>query len=386
MKSYKLSSILVFLALTISFGFLSIQKAEASDEIRIGFICGLTGYMAYDCARSVMGMKLKLEEVGYQWMGKKIKVIWEDNASDTIKSIDKARKLVEHNKVHLIIGPMASAFQVATINYLQRSNTPWMPLYTTPSEIIKMDAENLFGWVGENSSYMTSLADYLGENGYKTAVALYFEDPTGDEMFAAFKKRFKKFGGTLIEAVPVSYDVMDFSPYLSAMKKADVAFGWFFGPQGTAFMKQYFSGRKKMPLVLPMGPAIANSVTLEEIGDDCIGMIGSEFYGTLLNNERNRKFFKQFMEKNNTPPITNDFIGYSSVELYLEALKKTNGDTSFDKINETMRGIELETPAGVYKMDSRGIGSGPITVFRTVKLSDRYDWLPVATYDTGELR
>ena len=65
MKSFKLSTIIIFLALAIFLGFQFVEKAEANEKIRMGFICGLTGFMAYDCGRSVMGMKLKLEELYY---------------------------------------------------------------------------------------------------------------------------------------------------------------------------------------------------------------------------------------------------------------------------------------------------------------------------------
>lgn len=77
------------------------------------------------------------------------------------------------------------------------------------------------------------------------------------------------------------------------------------------------------------------------------------------------------------------FGGWLAVNLFLEAVKKTNGDTSPKALIDAMSTISLDTPAGNYTMSpyqDAYIGTGDFYITKSVKIGDRYAWEPVYTY------
>ena len=76
--------------------------AEAQKEIRIGFLTPLTGGGAQLGRDSVNGLKMYLDEIGYDMAGLKVKIVVEDTELKPAVAVTKAEKLIRHDKVHMI--------------------------------------------------------------------------------------------------------------------------------------------------------------------------------------------------------------------------------------------------------------------------------------------
>ncbi len=72
----------------------------------------------------VNGVKFAFEEAGNQVAGRGIELIVDDSGGVPDKAIDKARKLVEHDKVAMIIGPMTGGEEMAVANYMTKVGVP----------------------------------------------------------------------------------------------------------------------------------------------------------------------------------------------------------------------------------------------------------------------
>ena len=98
----------------------------------------MTGFMAVDALECVKGAELKLEEMGYQIDGRKVEWIKEDYASDPVKSVDKARKLIEHDKVDVILGPLNDASGFAVADHAAKSGTPNITFHSHVREVAEV--------------------------------------------------------------------------------------------------------------------------------------------------------------------------------------------------------------------------------------------------------
>src|ERR1043166_9021626 len=72
--------------------------------IKIGFTTDLTGTAAQAAKDMVNGLTLYLDEIGNQMAGRKVELIVEDSQSRPDVAVTKLRKLVEHDRVHLVAG------------------------------------------------------------------------------------------------------------------------------------------------------------------------------------------------------------------------------------------------------------------------------------------
>src|SRR5262249_29969557 len=78
--------------------------ANADKPIKIGYVIPLSGAAQGAGQQIVNGMKLYLDQIHHQMAGRKIEVIIENDGTSPVTAVDKARKLVEHDKVNMISG------------------------------------------------------------------------------------------------------------------------------------------------------------------------------------------------------------------------------------------------------------------------------------------
>jgi len=72
--------------------------------IKIGFTTDLTGTAAQPAKDMVNGFTMYLDEIGGQMAGRKVELIVEDTQGRPDVALTKLRKLVEHDRVHLVAG------------------------------------------------------------------------------------------------------------------------------------------------------------------------------------------------------------------------------------------------------------------------------------------
>src|SRR6202162_2394455 len=110
-------------ALLAGIGAPAIVKAQ-TDAIRIGHLTPLTGFLGSLGEYAVMGIKLAAEEISAAGgvMGRKIELVMEDSVNPQTASA-KAERLIERDKVAMIIGEISSASGLAIGQVANRLKT-----------------------------------------------------------------------------------------------------------------------------------------------------------------------------------------------------------------------------------------------------------------------
>ena len=118
-------------ALLAGVGMPAIVKAQA-DAIRIGHLTPITGFLGPLGEYAVMGVKLAAEEINNAGgvLGRKIDLVMEDSVNPQTASA-KAERLIERDKVAMIIGEISSASGLAIGQVANRSR----PCSSTPAAI-----------------------------------------------------------------------------------------------------------------------------------------------------------------------------------------------------------------------------------------------------------
>src|ERR1043165_1145360 len=98
-----------FFALVFALAAAPAAWAQASAEpIRLGFLTVRTGALAAGGKQMEEGILLFLKERNYTLSGRKIELSIADTGGNPAGAKNKAQELIERDKVHVIIGPLAA--------------------------------------------------------------------------------------------------------------------------------------------------------------------------------------------------------------------------------------------------------------------------------------
>lgn len=365
------------------------SKAPATGEpIRVAVTEGFTGFMAMDAKHIVDGVSLALAEVDYQVGGRPIELIKGDNGSDPVKAVDVARRLVENDKVSVIIGPVFPPSIAAVTGYLKKLDNP-IPQITTQGQPLVNAKES--GYIAFTPAGLFSMQGYMlgkyvvEELGYKTAHAISLDDTGGRELFAGFEKAFTEGGGKILSSQYAPMDNVDWAGYLTELKKtpADCTYYWVFGSD-IQFLQQYHDYGIKAPLVTSMASNTPD-YKLKELGDLALGVVGLDHYTRTLDTDINKKFVEEFRAANKGEyPAATEHSAYLAAKLWLTAVEQNNGDPDPKKVMEIMSTLSIDSPGGPVQMGpylETFIGTKNLYVMEVQKLDDEYAWVPIKTYE-----
>lgn len=360
--------------------------APASGEpFKIGFNEGFTGFMALDAQIADQGVQTALAMVDNQVLGRPIEYIKVDNASDPVQAVDKARQLVESDKIDMTMTIFSPAVRSIS-DYLAKSGgTPQIGINPMPMTTLETANNLLFIPSGILNLGGYLLGKYATEVlGYKTANCIHYDDLPAYDYQAAFEKGFAEGGGKVLSLQYVPIDTLDFSPYLTSMKEADFCLWWIFGNGAVPFIKQYNDYGQKALLISPMAQNVTEEQMLE-LGDLAVDMLGFDYYSPEIDNPLNKEFVAKYREMWDQYPAPQAFSAWAAVNLFLEGVKKTDGDTTPAKLIEAMSTMSYDTPAGKYTMSpyqGAYIGTGDAYVLQAKDVGGgRMAWVPVYTYE-----
>src|SRR6266403_3547977 len=149
-------------ALLAGVGMPAIVRAQA-DTIRIGHLTPLTGFLGPLGEYAVMGVKLAAEEINASGgvLGRKIDLVMEDSINPQTASA-KAERLVERDKVAMIIGEISSASGLAIGQVAKRTKTVFINTGCNSDALRGTDCNQfMFHIEGANSMYVQAVGQYL---------------------------------------------------------------------------------------------------------------------------------------------------------------------------------------------------------------------------------
>ncbi len=342
--------------------FTALMHGEAfaqGEPIKIGIVLPFAPPFELYSKSMELSMKLAVEEVGGAVAGRKIELIFENDENKPPQAIAKAKKLITSDRVHILMGGLASNLALAIHPEAVAAQQPTVMINAGHASITGKDCSP---WVVRVSFSNEQIIRDSGpwvftKLGHKTAYVMSLDYAGGREIIDIFKREYTKAGGKVLGEAFAPFGVKDFGPYLAEAKKANPETVYVFFPGGPAiqFVVEYdkFGLHGQIPLT---GPAWSvGPLFVDKQGKAAIGFKGPINYVPSLDNAVNKKFVDAFRAKSGgRDPDEVTINGYDAVHMVALALKSLGGKTDDKKaIMEAIRKVQYNGPRGPMRIDPK---------------------------------
>src|SRR5256885_14034434 len=191
------------------------------DAVRIGFLTVRTGPLAAGGRQMEEGINLFLKERNNVLAGRKVEIIFADTAGQPAQAKTKAQELVEREKVHVLVGPLATFEALAIDEYVLQAKVPLLPPMSAAQNDLaqRKQSDYVIHVYGTAAQPMYPLGDYAATKLGVKRLAMIADDFTyGHEGAAGFQKAFEDAGGKVVQKLWPPLKAPDYGPFIGQFK------------------------------------------------------------------------------------------------------------------------------------------------------------------------
>lgn len=197
--------------------------AQTRDAIKIGFPIPLTGPFGSIATDMQRGATLAMEEINARGgvLGRKIEILFRDDQLKPGVGAQRAKELIENEKIHFMAGVIAAHVQMAVNEQTKKVKMPFFSLSQSDEISAKPDTSP---WTFHEAMNPTITSQAVGswtlQNLGKRWWVLYADYAWGKQNNAGFTRLAQKRGGTIVGSTPYPLGSTDFSGYLPKIQDA----------------------------------------------------------------------------------------------------------------------------------------------------------------------
>jgi len=335
------------------------KRAAGADTLKIGIDEEITGVYATPARNQIRGYQMVVDDYNKSGglLGRQIELVIEDNANNPGISVEKARKLINADKVVAMMGTVNSAISVAVSNVCFEAGMPFIDAGGHTDAVTGSGCH----WTTYRTCHSTwmethatgfSIAKLYGKKWYFIAPDYAY----GHALLDGYRDLEKKIGITIVGTDLTPLGTADFSAYLTKVQSAAPSCLLLMvqGDDLTNALKQCNSMglSKKIPIAGPQ----AELETFWPLPPEArVGSFGFEwYYKSPLVTGKNayaQTFIKNYMNQYKEPPTARVAFGYITANRMFAAIKEANS-TDGVKIAKAVAGTHfnaLNTTDGYYR-------------------------------------
>lgn len=356
--------------------------AIADNTIKIGFMATLEGPYTVLGEDSQRGFEIALNEFNNEVAGRPIEVTIGATDASPESALRAARKLVEQDKVDVIVGPLSGSEGIALRDYSKTvPHVTFINGISGAQETTMVDpSETFFRFNMDGAQWTIGLGNYVyNEKGWEIVAAIAEDYSFGYTNFMGFALEFCRAGGDIVERQWVPLGTKDFSSIIAALPEdVDALYLGLGGADAVNFLNQYLQAGGDANLI--GGTIMVDGTVLSSEGRAKEVLIGTPASGPQADtweDEGWKTFVKTYQE---TWPPEQRFPApsllatgyYNSAKATLMALEAVNGDLSDGQagLRKALSELVLDAPNGKISLDENRQAIGSNFVTEVVQLSD----------------
>ena len=361
------------------------------NTVKIGVVLPLTGSQAAFGEALKNGYLIALDEINAKGgvLGKKVELDIYDDQSKPDQAVQGVSKLVDQDRMPLILGSYSSESTMAMIPVVTQRQVPLIIPIAVADNLSESKSPWIFRVGASTTDYARATAAFLKNNGAPKTMAIVYENTNfGQSSMKAMTAVAQAEGIKLVATESYEAKSPDYRAMLQRVKRANPEVIYFcsYLLDATTLMRQsqeidlnpgYFTSAGT-------GFAIAEFPTSKGAGKNAEFTFTVEQWLPAARWAGSKEFDAEYLRRYNSHPVHHPMAAYVTL---MVAARAINDAKSLDsaRIRDAIRNIHLAmTPFGPVKFDTSGQNQHPLMItqvqggqFRIVYPSDAAETKPV---------
>jgi branched-chain amino acid transport system substrate-binding protein len=347
--------------------------------LKMGALATLEGAFTVLGQDGIRGMELALKERNYTAGGYKIEVVKASSNGDPNSAVSAARKLVEQDKVQILIGPTSGSEGIAVKDYAKgQLQTTFLNGTSAAQETTLVSpAPNFFRFSTDGAQWSAGLGSHSYAKGYKKVAVVAEDYAFPYSQVAGFMMEYCKAGGRVLDKQWVPIGTKDYSSVIAKLPAdIDAVYVALGGADAVNFLTQYEQNGGTKPLI--GGSITVDQTVLGYTGKRRDALVGTPSAGPMADGWDNaawKKFVADYKAtfKDGFPSPSLFAHGYYvNTKAALDALDAVKGDLSNNQaaLRKTLATMTVATPTGDVKLDENRNAVANMYLTEVAKASD----------------
>lgn len=345
-------------------------SANAQDKLKIGIIVSLSGPSAATGEQIKNGVTMAVDKLG-KVGGLDTEIIVVDDEQKPDIAANKARQLMERDRVDFVIGPIFSTILGAIQKPIIDGGAVLISPNAGPAPLAGAKCDpNLYVTSYQNDQIFEVVGSYAQKNGIKNVFVVVPNYQAGKDAVAGFKRFYK---GNIAGELYPQLGQLDFAAELAQISafQPDAIFTFMPGGMGINFVKQY--NQAGLSNIQFLSSLTVDETNLVAQRDAAVGLTAGSNWAPDLPVPENREFVEAYVKRFKSVPGTYAMQGYDTVSLINSAVSKVKGDLSKKaELRKALEEADFKSLRGSFRF---GPNHFPIQDFYLTKVVRRDDGL-----------
>lgn len=372
MKFKKLLSVMAVSALAMGLftGCGGEEKAADQNLVKVGVFLPLTGDNAAGGELELRGIKLA-NQLHPEVLGKKVELVVADNKSDKAEAASVAARLIEKDKVSVLVGSYGSSLSMAAGNIVKENKVPAVGTSCTNPQVTANN-DYYFRACFIDPFQGKVMAEYAHQNGFKkVAIVQEVSNDYSVGLAKFFREEFVKLTGdenSIVDVANYQTGDKDFTAILTNIKalNPDAVFAPGNFTESALLVKQ--ARQLGIDAQFMGGDTWETQEFIDVGGKDVEGVaLSTAFDREKASTEEAKKFLDAYTKEYNGEPSALTAMAYDAYLIAVSGIEKAGTATDTVKIRDAIAATkDLECVTGMTTLDENG---DPIkgVVIKTVK-------------------
>jgi branched-chain amino acid transport system substrate-binding protein len=347
----------------------AVGVAHAQDTIKVGVIQPMTGSVADNGMAFINGAKLAVarQNAAGGVLGRKIELLIEDGQCQPANSVSAAQKLIEREKVPVLVGAFCSSATAAVMPLAEKNRIPLLTGVSSKADLTDKGMKYFFRSAETDrlmsQTFSKILADKLQ---LKNVAYIGVNDDWGRGSVEDFSNQLEKLGAKTVMKEYYEHGATDYYTLLTklAASKADGVFVAAETQDGSILVKQL----KELGVQAKLF-GVGSWTTPEFInlaGPAADGIYAAVPYASSIPSERNKEFVGRYEAAYKTKPGKYSAAGYNALNIVMQAVTRA-GKAEPQAIRDALYKTDYLAPNGHYRFTDKGEGYGYDVVLVQIK-------------------
>lgn len=339
------------------------------NTIKIGVITSITGSQAAFGAAHKNGYSIALDEINAKGgvLGKKIELDIYDDQSKPDQAVQGVSKLVDQDRVTLLMGAYSSENTKAIIPSVTQRQVPLIIPTATADNVMDSKSPWVFRICAGAYDYAHATVAFLKDNGAPKTMAIVYENTNfGQANMQAMKAAAQAAGIKLVAVESYEAKSPDYRAVLQRVKQANPEVIYFcsYLLDATTLMRQSqeIDLNPKYFTAAGTGFAAAEFPTSKGAGKNAEYTFSVSQWLPEAQWPGSKEFDAEYFKRYNSHPAYHAMQAYASLLVAAQAMRDAKS-TDAAKIRDAIRKLNMSmTPFGPVKFDANGQNQHPVLI------------------------